>query len=300
MTKGKVNPVFPYDEDEKELEPIVFNVAAKYNHRVKVHNWQLHDMQEPRDQVKFQPPEGNLHRAHYRRFGPDNNTWLTETQAMLHQINLKDQYKPAYPRRNLINVNSFAIVDDDKSLDDDIKLQDLIVQLEKPTEYKTTTESDYKLHFPLKEKPPPLPPVPEPWMLNRRSLGYDPESLERRDGFNTFLDDNLENHHRIAALKQQRTSIHSLTNENPFKYPEETVTLLDHTKIQNPIICQPCSLEKNEECSNHTNKYRCSEQPSPCTNNEEKTLNKENDKRMEDTYECAKTHLDSHKIKLFE
>lgn len=72
------------------------------------------------------------------------------------------------------------------------------------TNYRTTTSSDYRLPYPPKPKPPPPPPLPEPWLLNRRTIGYNLENLENRCGYHTFLDDNMDLHQRIAELKMQR------------------------------------------------------------------------------------------------
>jgi len=79
--------------------------------------------------------------------------------------------------------------------------------------YRTTTSSDYRLLYPLKPKPPPSPPLPEPWLLNRRTIGYNLQDLENRCGYHTFLDDNMDLHQRIAELKMQRKQLYEiLTN----------------------------------------------------------------------------------------
>lgn len=64
---------------------------------------------EPRDNKNIFPPDGNLHLSSYQRLGPkDEGTGITETQAMLSQIELKHLYEPIYPQRALLNIKSLA------------------------------------------------------------------------------------------------------------------------------------------------------------------------------------------------
>ncbi|KYN11363.1 hypothetical protein ALC57_16492 [Trachymyrmex cornetzi] len=79
--------------------------------------------------------------------------------------------------------------------------------------YHTTMSNDYRSPYPLKPKPSPSPPLPEPWLLNRRTIGYNLQDLENRCGYHTFLDDNMDLHQRIAELKIQRRQLYEiLTN----------------------------------------------------------------------------------------
>lgn len=80
--------------------------------------------------------------------------------------------------------------------------------------YRTTTNNDYRLPYPLKPKPPPSLPLPEPWLLNRRTIGYNVEDLENRCGDHMFLDDNMELHQRIAELKMQRGKLYEILINN--------------------------------------------------------------------------------------
>lgn len=67
-------------------------------------------MAEPRDNVDIFPPRGNLHKSSYRRLGPEEDgTGVSETHAMLTQIELQDEYKEMpYPRRSLLTMQSLA------------------------------------------------------------------------------------------------------------------------------------------------------------------------------------------------
>lgn len=72
----------------------------------------MHTLAEPRDNKDIFPPKGNLHKSSYQRFGPEPAcTGITETQAMLSQIELKDLYKPIYPQRTLLHMKSFASIE---------------------------------------------------------------------------------------------------------------------------------------------------------------------------------------------
>lgn len=65
-------------------------------------------MAEPRDNVDIFPPKGDLHRSSYKRFGRDDErTGISETHAMLSQIELREEYKSiSYPRRSLLTMQS--------------------------------------------------------------------------------------------------------------------------------------------------------------------------------------------------
>lgn len=67
-------------------------------------------LSEPRDNADIFPPCGNLHKSSYRRLGPEDEvTGISETRAMLSQIDLKDEYKSVTcPRRSLLTMQSLA------------------------------------------------------------------------------------------------------------------------------------------------------------------------------------------------
>ncbi|XP_029162717.1 uncharacterized protein LOC114934235 [Nylanderia fulva] len=195
-------------EDEDSIdEPIVFRVPAIYSDKVKIHDWQVKTLSEPRDNTDIFPPKGNLHKSSYRRLGPeDEGTGISETRAMLSQIEMKDEYKPiTYPRRSLLTMQSLACAEKDYE-EKELKLTDILLdpmaicQLD----YRTSTSRDYRSPYPPKPKPPPSPPPPEPWLLNRRTIGYSPQDLENRCGYHMFLDDDMDLHQRIAELKMRR------------------------------------------------------------------------------------------------
>ncbi|KYN03805.1 hypothetical protein ALC62_05317 [Cyphomyrmex costatus] len=173
-------------------------------------------LSEPRDNVDIFPPHGNLHKSSYQRLGPENEViGISETSAMLSQIKLKDEYKPvAYPRRSLLTMQSLASAEKDYE-EKILKLTDILLDpmVSCQMNYYTTTSSDYRLPYPLKPKPPPSSPLSEPWLLNRRTIGYNLQALENRCGYHTFLDDNMDLHQRIAELKMQRRKLYEiLTN----------------------------------------------------------------------------------------
>lgn len=86
-------------------------------------------------------------------------------------------------------------------------------------DYRTTTEIHYRSPHPMKRRtlPPPPPPPPEPWLLNRRTIGYSLEELEKRNGTYTFLDDNMELHKQIADLKSRRYKLRTFQDSQPFE-----------------------------------------------------------------------------------
>lgn len=71
---------------------------------------QMKTLAEPRDNKDIFPPKGNLHESSYRRIGADDEgTGVSETHAMLSQIEMRDEYKPiTYPRRSLLTMQSLA------------------------------------------------------------------------------------------------------------------------------------------------------------------------------------------------
>ncbi|XP_039307199.1 uncharacterized protein LOC105194837 [Solenopsis invicta] len=175
---------------------------------------QIKTLSEPRDNTDIFPPKGNLHKSSYRRLGPqsDEVTGISETCAMLSQIKLKDEYKPiAYPRRSLLTMQSLASAEKDYE-EKVMKLTDILLDpiVICQMNYRTTSSSDYRLPYPLKPKPPSSPPPPEPWLLNRRTIGYNLQDLENRCGYHTFLDDNMDLHQRIAELKMQRGKLYEI------------------------------------------------------------------------------------------
>lgn len=70
-------------------------------------------------------------------------------------------------------------------------------------DYTTTTKRDFRILYPLKSIPMPKIPKDPPKLLYRRTLGYSEEDLTKRKGMNKFMDDNLERHEKIAALKME-------------------------------------------------------------------------------------------------
>ncbi|XP_068972096.1 uncharacterized protein [Bombus flavifrons] len=213
--------VFPTCEDEfKDFEPIVFHTPAIYNAKVKVHDWQMHTLAEPRDNKEIFPPKGNLHKSSYERLGPEPAcTGITETHAMLSQIELKDSYKPIYPQRTLLHIKSLATLEPEEKQE---TLTDIVYDADEARnmDYRTTTEIHYRSPHPMKRRtlPPPLPPPPEPWLLNRRTIGYSLEELEKRNGTYTFLDDNMELHKQIADLKSRRYKLRTFQDSHPSEH----------------------------------------------------------------------------------
>ncbi|XP_043262092.1 uncharacterized protein LOC122402950 [Colletes gigas] len=234
LTKGKpaISTIFPSCEDKaRDLEPIVFHVPTTYNDKVKIHEWQMRTLAEPRDNKNIFPPKGNLSLSSYNRLGSEDAcTGVTETQAMLSQIEMKHLYEPVYPQRTLLNIKSLA-----SKVSVDRTVPTLIDALYDPEEarcmdYRTTMELHYRLPHPLKRRPPPPPPPPEPWLLNRRTIGYTLEQLENRDSTHTFLDDNMELHEKIADIKSRRYKSNEILQETPqFKGSSAIEEKLDAT-----------------------------------------------------------------------
>ncbi|XP_061928106.1 uncharacterized protein LOC108004497 isoform X1 [Apis cerana] len=208
----------PICEDEiKEMEPIVFHTPAIYNTKVKIHNWQMHTLAEPRDNKEIFPPKGNLHLSSYKRLGPGTIcTGISETQAMLSQIELKDQYEPIIPHRALHKMKKLI---EEVPEEEEPTLTDILYDAEEARrmDYRTTSGSHYRLPYPMKPRALPLPPKPEPWLLHRRTIGYSLEELERRKGINVFLDDNMELHREVADIKLKKHKLHSFRD---YSFPE--------------------------------------------------------------------------------
>lgn len=98
-------------------------------------------------------------------------------------------------------------------------------------DYRTTTEVHYRSPYPMKPKSLPPPPPPQPWLLNRRTIGYSLEELEKRDGMNKFLDDNMQLHKQIADLKARRYKLHSFLD---YQIPENIdMSNIKECKIEN-------------------------------------------------------------------
>ncbi|XP_032688210.1 uncharacterized protein LOC116852204 isoform X2 [Odontomachus brunneus] len=169
---------------------------------------------EPRDNKDIFPPKGNLHESSYRRIGADDEgTGVSETQTMLSQIEMRDEYKPIiYPRRSLLTMQSLASAQKDYE-EKELQLEDLLVDTMaiRYMDYRTTMDSDYRSPYPPRPiSPPPPSPPPEPWLLNRRTVGYSLHALENRRGYHTFLDDDMDLHRRIAELKMKRGKLYEV------------------------------------------------------------------------------------------
>lgn len=75
-------------------------------------------------------------------------------------------------------------------------------------DYCTTMDSDYRSPHPPRPTTPLPSPPPEPWLLNRRTVGYSLHALEDRRGYRMFLDDDMDVHRRIAELKMKRGKLY--------------------------------------------------------------------------------------------
>ncbi|XP_015185692.1 PREDICTED: uncharacterized protein LOC107071313 [Polistes dominula] len=166
---------------------------------------------EPKDNTDIFPPKGNLQNSTYRRLGSLNEPiGVSETRAMLSQINFKDLYKSMQPHRSYLKMLSLArtkkLVTLNKrgEYEKDLKLEDIIYNPENMSciNYRTTTEIEYRAPYPMKSRPLPQTPPPKPWLLNRRTVGHTLEDLEKHDGVITFLDDNIEFRNCIAGPKK--------------------------------------------------------------------------------------------------
>ncbi|KOC62823.1 hypothetical protein WH47_02526, partial [Habropoda laboriosa] len=175
-----------------------------------------------------------LQKSSYQRLGPEDAcTGISETQTMLSQIQLKDLYKPIYPQRTLLNMKSSALAGTEEEKES--SLMDIMYDSEEARcmDYRTTTEIDYRSHYPVKAKLLPPPPPPEPWLLNRRTIGYSLEELEKRDGMHTFLDDNMELHRNIADLKSRRNKVHEFSIQDSHSLQSADSSNIKECTIQN-------------------------------------------------------------------
>ncbi|EFN83737.1 hypothetical protein EAI_17126 [Harpegnathos saltator] len=174
---------------------------------------QIKTLAEPRDNKDIFPPKGNLHESSYRRIGPDDEgTGVSETHAMLSQIEMRDEYKPiVYPRRSLLMMQSLASAEKEYE-EKELQLEDLLMDPRaiRYMDYRTTMDSDYRSPYPPRKMSPPPSPPPEPWLLNRRTIGYSFDALENRRGYRMFFDDDMDLHRRIAELKTKRGKLYEV------------------------------------------------------------------------------------------
>ncbi|XP_046605068.1 uncharacterized protein LOC124297797, partial [Neodiprion virginianus] len=160
---------------------------------------------EPRDNTDFKPPNGNLHTSTYRRLGPESEEiGLSETHKKLEEINLKDDYITVYPHRSTLNMFSFSLTADDDERKDVLEssMCKLYPYNYGCTDYRTTSQIEYRLHFPM--KPRPDPPEDKPWLFYRRTLSYADEGLTERNCNEMFYDQGMEMHNKIAIMKMER------------------------------------------------------------------------------------------------
>lgn len=69
----------------------------------------MNTLAEPKDNKDIFPPKGNLQNSTYRRLGSfDEPMGISETHAMLSQIEFKDLYKPMQPHRGFLKMLSFV------------------------------------------------------------------------------------------------------------------------------------------------------------------------------------------------
>ncbi|KAI4483540.1 hypothetical protein M0804_007800, partial [Polistes exclamans] len=201
----------PCDDESEDFQPIQFNVPASYNKKVQIHNWQMNTLAEPKDNKDIFPPKGNLRNSTYRRLGSLNEPiGVSETRAMLSQINFKDLYKSMQPHRSYLKMLSLAKTKEE--YEKDFKLEDIIYNPEdmRCIDYRTTTEIEYRAPYPIKSRPLPQTPPPEPWLLNRRTISHTLEDLEKHDAIITFLDDNMELRNCIAGPNKQRKKMRDI------------------------------------------------------------------------------------------
>ncbi|EZA62203.1 hypothetical protein X777_02829, partial [Ooceraea biroi] len=179
----------------------------------------LKTLAESNDNMEMFSCKENFRKSLHRKLGSEEKqTKISETCAMLSQIGLKDEDKHiAYPRRSLFTMHLLAMTEKDCE-EKNSKLRDVLVD---PTvicqmDYHTTMKSDYQSPYPAKPKPSlsSLPPLPEPWFLNRRTIGYSLQDLEKRCGYYMFLDDDMDFHQRIADLKIKRDKLSEILVNN--------------------------------------------------------------------------------------
>lgn len=107
-------------------------------------------------------------------------------------------------------------------------------------DYQTTTEIEYRAPYPMKSRPLAQAPPPVPWLLNRRTIGYTLEDLQKHDGVVTFLDENMKLQHCIADLKKERNKMRDISSLE--------------TSINSSNDSSSCQIVKKNE-----NEYQCHE-----------------------------------------
>ncbi|XP_048507898.1 uncharacterized protein LOC105692196 [Athalia rosae] len=189
--KNISNSVFPLDEIQKSdlIEPFKLSRSVAHNPKVLRYNWQSLALAEPRENTDFKPPNGSLHRSSYKRLGPDEpKTGISETHRRLKEIDLKNDYISIFPHRSTMNMFSFNLTE--------------CVCHPIRNYYRTTSKTDYPLHFPM--KPWPSSSTDKPWLLYRRTMSYTDEELSERNCIDKFYDENMRIHNEIAVMKLER------------------------------------------------------------------------------------------------
>ncbi|XP_046587882.1 uncharacterized protein LOC124293027 [Neodiprion lecontei] len=205
--QNSINSVFPLDKKEKPIliESLEIPRSSTGNPKVLRYGWQSLALAEPRDNTDFKPPNGNLHISTYRRLGPESEEiGLSETHKKLEEINLKDDYITVYPHRSTLNMFSFSLTADDDERKDVLEssMCKLYPYNYGCTDYRTTSQIEFRLHFPM--KPRPNPPEDKPWLFYRRTLSYADEGLTERNCNEKFYDQGMEMHNKIAIMKMER------------------------------------------------------------------------------------------------
>lgn len=123
------------------------------------------------------------------------------------------------------------------------KLEDIIYSPEEMRcmDYRTTTEIEYRAPYPMKSRPLPQAPPPVPWLLNRRTIGYTLEDLQKYDGVVTFLDENMKLQQCIADLKKERNKMRDIISST-------------ETSVKSLYDCGSCQIVKKDG-----NEYQCHE-----------------------------------------
>ncbi|XP_043680530.1 uncharacterized protein LOC122634980 isoform X3 [Vespula pensylvanica] len=186
---------------------------------------------------------GNLQNSTYKRLGSfDEPMGISETHAMLSQIEFKDLYKSMQPHRGFLKMLSFVRTEREEQ-EEEPKLEDIIYSPEEMRcmDYRTTTEIEYRAPYPMKSRPPPQAPPPVPWLLNRRTIGYTLEDLQKYDGVVTFLDENMKLQQCIADLKKERNKMRDIISST-------------ETSVNSSYDYGSCQIVKKDE-----NEYQCHE-----------------------------------------
>ncbi|XP_043680528.1 uncharacterized protein LOC122634980 isoform X1 [Vespula pensylvanica] len=243
IVQNKESVFLPCDDEVEDLEPIQYNIPASYSEKVKIHNWQMNTLAEPKDNKDIFPPKGNLQNSTYKRLGSfDEPMGISETHAMLSQIEFKDLYKSMQPHRGFLKMLSFVRTEREEQ-EEEPKLEDIIYSPEEMRcmDYRTTTEIEYRAPYPMKSRPPPQAPPPVPWLLNRRTIGYTLEDLQKYDGVVTFLDENMKLQQCIADLKKERNKMRDIISST-------------ETSVNSSYDYGSCQIVKKDE-----NEYQCHE-----------------------------------------